>query len=288
MSDTGYSDPKNPFAGETRLNILATLNAGYLPQLSVMLSSLLYSNPDTRVTLYLLHSSLEEEQLADARALLGPENSLVSIRADSLRLDGAPVTSRYPQEMYYRIFAAHYLPEELERVLYLDPDIVVNGSLRELYEMPLGDSLFAAATHIRKMMHKLNALRLDMEEEGLYVNSGVMLMNLAQLRKEQDSAEVYRYIEEHRNKLLLPDQDIISGLYGSRVLPLDPFRYNMTERLFVLRPQAEAWLDLEWVRKHSAIIHYCGRNKPWKSGYAGQLGVFYDEAEERLRRKELR
>lgn len=288
MTDAGCSETKNLSPRESGLNILATLNAGYLPQLSVMLSSLLYSNPDARVTLYLLHSSLEEEQLAAVRTLLGPGNRLAAIRADSLRLDSAPVTGRYPQEMYYRIFAAHYLPEELERVLYLDPDIVVNGSLRELYEMPLGDSLFAAATHIRKMMHKLNALRLDMEEEGLYVNSGVMLMNLAQLRREQDCGEVYRYIEEHRSKLLLPDQDIISGLYGARILPVDPFRYNMTERLFILRPQAEAWLDLDWVREHSAIIHYCGRNKPWKSSYAGQLGVFYNEAEARLRRGESR
>ena len=57
----------------------------------------------------------------------------------------------------------------------------------------------------------------------------------------------------------------------------------MTERLFALRPQTEAWLDLQWVREHSAIIHYCGRNKPWKNGYAGRLDVFYKEAEAGLK-----
>ena len=36
-------------------------------------------------------------------------------------------------------------------------------------------------------------------------------------------------------------------------------------------------IDLEWVRKNTVIIHYCGRNKPWKKNYIGQLGVFYQQ-----------
>lgn len=102
-------------------------------------------------------------------------------------------------------------------------------------------------------------------------------MNLDLLRREQDVEAVYRYIEEHRKSLLLPDQDILSGLYASRILPLDPYRYNMTEKLFALRPDSDAWLNLDWVRRHSVIIHYCGRNKPWKEPYFGKLDIFYRE-----------
>jgi lipopolysaccharide biosynthesis glycosyltransferase len=39
----------------------------------------------------------------------------------------------------------------------------------------------------------------------------------------------------------------------------------------------EKTLTLDWVRKHSVIIHYCGRNKPWKENYIGVLNVFYNE-----------
>jgi lipopolysaccharide biosynthesis glycosyltransferase len=39
----------------------------------------------------------------------------------------------------------------------------------------------------------------------------------------------------------------------------------------------EKTLTLDWVRKHSVIIHYCGRNKPWKENYMGVLNVFYNE-----------
>ena len=269
-----------------RVNLLATLDAGYLPQLEIMLHSLLCANPDMRVALYVLHSSLTSAQLEGVERLLaGHGGALHAVKAPADFLADAPVTDRYPREMYYRIFAAHYLPQEVERVLYLDPDIVVNGSIAELWETPLGDCLFAAATHVREALRRLNALRLGIAERVPYINSGVMLMNLARLREEQDAEAVFRYIAEHRKALLLPDQDVISGMYGARILPLDPYRYNMTERLFVMRPDAEAWRDLAWVREHSAIIHYCGRNKPWRDNYLGKLDVFYHEAAERYRKE---
>ncbi len=121
-----------------------------------------------------------------------------------------------------------------------------------------------------------------MEENSPYINSGVMLMNLAALRREQNFDDVFRFIKKRKNLLVLPDQDIISGLYGSKIYALDAFRYNMTERLYQLHAPFEEGLDLDWVRKNSVIIHYCGRNKPWKENYVGQLDVFYREAVKRL------
>ena len=120
-------------------------------------------------------------------------------------------------------------------------------------------------------------MRLDLEEDSPYINSGVMLMNLERLRKEQNYDEVFQFIEKRKNLLILPDQDIISSLYGTRIYALDSFRYNMTERLFLRHTPFEKQLDLEWVRRNSIIIHYCGRNKPWKENYFGQLDVFYLE-----------
>lgn len=260
------------------MNLLVTLDSGYLHQLGVMLSSLVHSNPEERFDVYVLHSSLTEEELRPIRQLLG-ENRLLPIQVQDPSLEDAPTTGRYPVEMYYRIFAARYLPKNLSRILYLDPDLIVKGPIRPLYETPLGDHPFAAASHVQKMVTRINTFRLDMAENSAYINSGILLLNLEQLRRSQQPQQVYDYIEAHKNRLILPDQDVLSALYGSQVLPLDPYRYNLTERLFALRPQAEVWLDLDWVRKNTVIVHYCGRNKPWKPGYVGALGGFYKEAE---------
>lgn len=265
--------------------ILVTLDRNYIPYLNVMLTSLLDSNPGEKFNVYLLHSSLEDADVATTRAILGENGELILVDAAQIDLEGAPTTSRYPKEIYYRIFAAKYLPRELERVLYLDPDLVVNGRIRPLYELELGESLFAAASHTGPLLHKVNELRLDMDEESLYINSGVMLMNLEKLREEQDLEAVFRFIEKRKNFLMLPDQDIISSLYGSRIYALDTYRYNMTERLYQLHAPFEHTLNLRWVEENAVIIHYCGRNKPWKENYVGQLGVFYRRAAEKMEKK---
>ena len=270
-----------------KINILVTLDENYIPHLNVMLASLLFSNQDCYFDVYLLHSSVREDAVKETENILENSGRLILVHAKDIGLENAPTTARYPQEMYYRIFAAQYLPKDIDRILYLDPDIIVNGSIKELYDMSMEESgkgyYFAAATHNRSFLRKVNGIRLDMDEEGIYINSGVMLMNLKRLRKEQDFKEVFDFIEKRRNVLVLPDQDIISGLYGNKILALDTFRYNMTEALYQLHAPLERELNMDWIRKNAVIIHYCGRNKPWKEPYIGQLDVFYREAVQRMK-----
>lgn len=260
------------------LNILVTLDENYIPVLNTMIVSLIKSNPNCFFNIYLLHSSVRQEAVSDSRLLLGDSGSLSLIEAKNDGLENAPTTSRYPQEIYYRIFAAQYLPDTIDRILYLDPDIIVNGSLLPLYQLPMEDYYFAAASHISGFLRMVNGIRLDMDEEGLYINSGVMLMNLKLLREEQNCEDVFDFINQRKRPLFLPDQDIISSLYGTKIYALDPFRYNMTERLYIQHAPFDKNLNMDWVRKNSVIIHYCGRNKPWKENYLGELDVFYREA----------
>jgi lipopolysaccharide biosynthesis glycosyltransferase len=262
---------------KTKINILVTLDENYIPYLNVMLTSLTNSNRNCFFDVYLLHNSIRESDTISTVNILGNSGRLILIKAKNIGLDNAPVTNRYPQEIYYRIFAAHYLPTDVDKVLYLDPDIIVNGSVKELYNLPMEDYYFAAASHTGAFLTTINHIRLDTEENSPYINSGVMLMNLEVLRKEQNLDEVFRFIEKRKNFMILPDQDIISSLYGSRIYGLDTFRYNMTEILYKKHSRFEKTLTLDWIRKHSVIIHYCGRNKPWKENYIGVLNVFYNE-----------
>ncbi len=265
------------------LNILVTLNERYLPYLNVMLASLIHHNAECQLDVYLLHSSIPDSALATTERLLCRRGQLIPIRVSALTLDSAPTTGRYPYEIYYRLFAARLLPETLDRVLYLDPDLVVNGSLLSLYHLPMQDDYFAAASHTGPVLNLVNTVRLGMEKGSPYINSGVMLMNLSLLRAQQREEDVFSFIESRKKRLILPDQDIISGLYGRQIVTLDTFRYNMTERLYWLHKPFHRELTLDWVRKNAVIIHYCGRNKPWKSVYVGQLNRFYHEAEAMLR-----
>ncbi|MEG2175014.1 MAG: glycosyltransferase family 8 protein [Oscillospiraceae bacterium] len=263
------------------MDILVTLNAGYLRPLIVMLTSLLYQHPDQSFSIYVLHRSLTREQFDLLRRVCPTRCTVISVEAPKNFLGNAPTKRRYPIEMYYRIFAAKLLPERLERIVYLDPDLVILNPLDALWKLKFEGKLFAAATHTRgeSAMGRINEHRLSMAEGSSYVNTGVILMNLARLRMEQDEDEVFDYLRTHRLTLMLPDQDVFNAVYGERILLIDTLRYNLSERVFGLyNMRPEQWghpLDIRWVEEHTCIVHYCGKNKPWGKNYIGEFDRFY-------------
>lgn len=171
------------------------------------------------------------------------------------------------------------LPGNLDRILYLDGDTVVINPLEELYYMDFEDHVLLACTHIRKFLNKINQYRLGTEEEFPYINSGVMLMNLPALRQKLDVQGISDYVEKHRNFLMLPDQDILTALYGDRIGLLDTMKYNLSDRMLLVynSEPRHTKINLDWVRENTVVIHYYGKQKPWQDTYHGKLDVFYRE-----------
>lgn len=258
------------------MNILVTLNSNYLEVLVVMLKSLAVSNKHINFDVYVMNNSLTKEDIIFLEENTLKNINIIDLKVNDGHLDKAPVTKRYPKEMYYRILAAYYLPKKVDKILYLDPDLVVINKIDKLYNIDLDNYYFAAASHIWGILQTFNRIRLKMDSNDIYINSGVMLMNIKLLRKEQDKEEVYKFIKKYKNKLMLPDQDVISGLYANKILPLDPYVYNMTEKL-LNQTYFMPHINERWIKENSVIIHYCGKNKPWKKDYKGSLNKFYDE-----------
>ena len=100
--------------------------------------------------------------------------------------------------------------------------------------------------------------------------------------------DVLRRVAEHGKELLLPDQDILNALYGRRILPLDDAVWNYDARgyrNYLLRSAGQR--DLDWVMAHTAVLHFCGKAKPWRRGYMHRFGVLYKHYIELTRRTGL-
>ena len=97
-----------------------------------------------------------------------------------------------------------------------------------------------------------------------------------------DFKEICDYTNKRKNSLILPDQDILTALYGDKVKVVDTLRYNLSDRILVVynADLSHKKIDVSWVRENGVIIHYCGKNKPWKDNYVGTLGVFYQESKQ--------
>ena len=260
-----------------RIQLLCALDANYLPQLRVLLTSIRLNNPGETFGLYLMHSGLPECELEGLERWCGEAGwEFHSVPVDAALFDGAPVTAQYPREMYYRLLAGQMLPDGLSRVLYLDPDILVINPLRELWETDMQGNMFAAAAHTGKteLANNVNRIRLGTDHD--YYNSGVLLIDLERCRSEVAPDELFAFVREHRRELVMPDQDLLNAVYGDSILPLDDALWNYDARNSnndVLR--STGGQDMSWVMENTAILHFCGKAKPWKPNYIYRFGVLY-------------
>lgn len=265
------------------MNILFTVNRVYLEHVADCIQSIVRFSSEDGYDIYILHSDIREQEQNDlAMRIYGHDATLHFHYVDDSLFAAFPESDRYPRLIYYRIFAASLLPPELDRVLYLDGDTLVINPLDELYHMEFEGNYFLACTHVRKFLNKVNQYRLGMEEESAYINSGVLLMNLKELKKVQNIKEVMTYVKKRKRYLTLPDQDIITALYGNKIGILDTMRFNLSDRMLSVYnlDLSHDRRGLEWVRKNAVILHYYGKQKPWKKPYLGILDVFYRELKE--------
>lgn len=259
------------------MELLVTVDKNYIPPLQVMLTSLYMNNPGEDVELHLLHSKLQEKELEPLEKQCGRLGyKFFPVKIEDSWFSQAPVTKQYPREMYYRLLAPCLLPQKLHRILYLDPDILVINSLKPLWETDMKGRLFAAAAHTGKtnLANNINQVRLGTTHK--YFNSGVLLINLDQGRKEILPEEIFRYAGEHAKELLLPDQDILNAVFGSRTLELDDYLWNYDARnysTYLLRSGGVC--DMDWVMGNTGILHFCGKTKPWQAGYIHRFGILY-------------
>lgn len=269
------------------MNILLTINKKYVKLVNILLNSIQLSNKDTKFDVYILHRELdiEDKNIIESGLDLNKFN-IKMIKIDEEEVKNFPqYQKRYPKEIYFRLFATKYLPENINKILYLDSDTLVINKLDELYNMDFEGNFYIATTHVKKILRKINEVRLRIDDDVPYINTGVLLINLKELRKIDVQKEVCEFVENNSKKLMLPDQDIITALYGDKIKIVDALRYNLGDRdlnIYNLN-HIKNPIGLKWVKENTVIIHYYGRNKPWNKNYRGKLGVFYYRLERILR-----
>ena len=269
------------------MNILLTINKKYVKLVNILLNSIQLSNKDTKFDVYILHRELdiEDKNIIESGLDLNKFN-IKMIKIDEEEVKNFPqYQKRYPKEIYFRLFATKYLPENIDKILYLDSDTLVINKLDELYNMDFEGNFYIATTHVKKILRKINEVRLRIDDDVPYINTGVLLINLKELRKIDVQKEVCEFVENNSKKLMLPDQDIITALYGEKIKIVDALKYNLGDRdlnIYNLN-HIKNPIGLKWVKENTVIIHYYGRNKPWNKNYRGKLGVFYYRLERVLR-----
>lgn len=256
------------------MNILVTLDSNYVGPLTVMLKSLMITNPDNEFDLYVAHSSLTDEDFIKIKKATDPKRTRVhSVTVSPGMLENAPVLDRISKETYYRLLMMDYLPKELDRVLYIDPDTVILRDISPLYNIDFKGKTLAAAGHTRSWCEELNRLRFKHPKGVRYFNAGILMVNLEKLRKTVTSEMIFAYIRKYEKWLFLADQDVLNGMLGTDTLNIDECIYNLDEKTVNFNKKRVK--GLKWVEDNAVIVHFNGKYKPWKDGYKGILYPLY-------------
>lgn len=246
------------------MNLLFSIDDRFWRQMLTVLNSIRLNSQSRQIDVYVIQSQklAHTKEIKQICELWGMHYHPIVIKDEEF--DQAPVTDRYPKTIYYRLLAHQYLPKQLHRILYLDADVLCINDVGSLYDTDLDGYLYASAIHtgLTGTTEVINKIRLQNFDVDGYYNSGVLLMNLDLIRQRVHAEDIYEYIREH--VLLLPDQDVLNALYGKDIKTVPDQLYNFDAR----KGQTYETISfgewtLDWVIKHTVILHYCGRHKPW-------------------------
>ena len=210
--------------------IACTIDNNYIRHCAVMLKSLQLSNPTESLSVYILHGVIDAAERARLAAYLGEFLPSVSfLQLDEQMLAGFPVFGHISLATYFRLLLPAALPHAVEKVLYLDSDLIVVDALRELWESPLeGNSIGAVEEHNQEFDRN----RLGLAEGSLVFNAGAMLIDLGRWRRENILANGLEFARTHPERIKHWDQDVLNSLLEARWLPLD-WRFNALPHLWM-------------------------------------------------------
>lgn len=246
------------------MNIVCGIDDKFVIPCGVLMTSVFENNKDENIIFYIITQGLLPKNVRDLQEIAQSYHQGLSIvLVDCGILKDCPTESHISMAAYNRILAANILPSNIEKCLYLDADMIVHGAIGELYRSELKSaSVGVVIDQSGDDIRHYN--RLNYNREKGYFNSGLLLMNLKIWREKSLPNEILKYIDSHKDNLLLHDQDALNFVLKDSTLYL-PMKYNM-QFSFLFRTPFIArfrWVDMYFAAENPIIIHYTNRIKPW-------------------------
>ena len=188
-------------------------------------------------------------------------------------LQNSPLTNfRGSLATYSRAFIDKIMPEYVERLLYIDSDTVVVGSVAELKSFDMGDAVMAGCIS-NLVCEKIKKKKCELYSKNhIYISCGVVLFDLHNWRKA-NCFQMMMDILRRKKRFPTADQTLINNAIPERLLRILPRKYNYASHFY--HPcQEPKWLlagnfltkkEVYEAINHPVIIHYLGGafNRPW-------------------------
>jgi lipopolysaccharide biosynthesis glycosyltransferase len=245
-----------------RIDIVTGCDGEFAQHLAAMLLSLADTNPQHSFSIFILWNgtAAEKEKLSQVVASTPFAVFFVEINYDSLA-GLMLIGTTFTKMTYARLLISDLLPREIDRILYLDGDILVRGDIGELWTTDLGGKTLGAVADLPR--YPFNHT-LGLPPEAPYFNAGVLLIDLRRWRELKIGERALTFAREHQDRLRWQDQCALNFVLHDDWVALDrAWNFQSLDiGRFVsgyMRFGATDWRRLATAR----VVHFNGPSKPW-------------------------
>lgn len=252
------------------MNVLLQANEKYAKYMSVMLLSLFTNNKDTKINVYVIHSSISQETIDCMTEFVESYgNHITFLQCDASIFTGFKTSSYLTIEMYYKLLAHLVLPEDMDRVMFLDIDLIIDADLTEFYNTDFEGKYVIAAGQAPFVDYDNIDKNFDVKiaTDGRYFNVGVLILNLKKFRENKISLEDYYKATEEIIKInpgFMYEQAIMNYMFGQyETKYLQVLEYNYRYHIEYENRELIRQRNFQFTPK---IIHYANwliQFKPW-------------------------
>ena len=271
------------------MNILFSSDDNYARHLGVAIYSLLTNNTNVaNLRIFVVDNNISAANINKLQQITAAFDNVELIFipfkkwSDSLRLNMSwPISL----SSYARLFVGEMLPSDVDRVLYMDCDMLVLEDISELWNTNLDDNLIGAVQDQVSRKSK-TAIGLDLSDN--YFNAGLLLIDLKKWRDENMGEKCIQFIDEHEGRVIHHDQGVLNGLLKHRWLRL-PLKFNVMtihyilsykkiKRYFKEKSSFYQVNDIIEAKNQPVILHYTPSftSHPWEHNCKHPLRYLYN------------
>ena len=252
-----------------QISIVFASDDNYAQHIAVVIASIMAKTKE-KVCFYVINDNISKdkiEKLRDTAVTFKTKIEFISVPED--KFSNVYLSGHVSKAAYFRLALADILPNDIEKVIYLDVDLLVYDDIKKMWQIDLKNLPLAAVPDYgimaspRLCKQKADVIGLPVGEK--YFNSGVLVVNLKEWRKEDYTKQILEII--NNNQFPHHDQDALNKLFMHKWQALD-LRWNIIPPVFNLF--SKILLNTNFrknaikARKNPGIIHYAGRYKPWE------------------------
>jgi lipopolysaccharide biosynthesis glycosyltransferase len=240
------------------IHVVTAVNDRFAEPLAVMLYSLLENKVSTNpVIIYIINSQISEENKSALSNTVKRFNAEIKyLTIDPTLYDDFVLNQHLTQETYHRISIPDLLEKNIEKVIYLDSDMIIKEDITEIWDIDIDHYFLSAVIDAWQGVKRLRHADLSIPEESDYFNAGVLVLNLKKWREHNITNQIIDFMKKNQNIIRYPSQDPMNAILHDKWLQLDE-KWNYQSKRLYFFPE---------LRIEPAVIHYTGNDsKPWWS-----------------------